>query len=146
MVWDERRLPAQAASRKIDETADAIRTERALHDKDIVRGYCETRHRAKSGMANDAPLLVSRRRGSFNFVLHRRATKWSPVKCDIMRARSRGVNFPRSMARFSSYDACKLLTPAMIARIKAQFHLPAERTAVQSDWQALSRRHWACCQ
>jgi Transposase DDE domain group 1 len=35
-------------SRKVDETADAIRTERALDDKDVVRGYAETRHRAKS--------------------------------------------------------------------------------------------------
>jgi hypothetical protein len=35
-------------SRKVDEAADAIRTERALDDKDVVRGYTETRHRAKS--------------------------------------------------------------------------------------------------
>ncbi len=35
-------------SRKVDEVADAIRTERALDDKDVVRGYAETRHRAKS--------------------------------------------------------------------------------------------------
>ncbi len=35
-------------SRKVDETADAIRTERALDDRDVVRGYAETRHRAKS--------------------------------------------------------------------------------------------------
>jgi hypothetical protein len=35
-------------SRKVDEAADAIRTERALDDKDGVRGYAETRHRAKS--------------------------------------------------------------------------------------------------
>jgi hypothetical protein len=27
----------------------------------------------------------------------------------------------------------KLLTPATIARVKTQFHLPAERTEVQSD-------------
>ena len=51
-----------------------------------------------------------------------------------MRARSRGVNFPRTMARFSSYDARKLLTPATIARIETQFHLPAERTEIQSDF------------
>jgi hypothetical protein len=38
------------------------------------------------------------------------------------------------MARFSSDDACKLLTPAMIARVKAHFHLPAERTKIQSDF------------
>jgi hypothetical protein len=50
-----------------------------------------------------------------------------------MRARSRGVNFPRTMARFSSNDARKPLTPAVIARIETQFHLPLERTEVQSD-------------
>lgn len=35
-------------SKKVDETADAVRTERAIVDKDVVRGYAETRHRAKS--------------------------------------------------------------------------------------------------
>ena len=35
-------------SKKVDETADAVRTERAVDDKDVVRGYAETRHRAKS--------------------------------------------------------------------------------------------------
>jgi hypothetical protein len=35
-------------SKKVDETADAVRVERALGDKDVVRGYAETRHRAKS--------------------------------------------------------------------------------------------------
>jgi hypothetical protein len=35
-------------SKKVDETADAVRTERAIDDKDVVRGYAETRHRAKS--------------------------------------------------------------------------------------------------
>ena len=35
-------------SKKLDETADAVRTERAIDDKDVVRGYAETRHRAKS--------------------------------------------------------------------------------------------------
>ena len=35
-------------SKKVDETADAVRTERALEDKTQVRGYAETRHRAKS--------------------------------------------------------------------------------------------------
>jgi hypothetical protein len=34
---------------------------------------------------------------------------------------------------FIIYADRKLLTPAMIARIKAQFHSPAERTEVQSD-------------
>lgn len=35
-------------SKKVDETADAVRTERAVGDKDVVRGYAETRHRAGS--------------------------------------------------------------------------------------------------
>jgi hypothetical protein len=35
-------------ARKIEEIADAIRTERALADKPVVRGYAETRHRARS--------------------------------------------------------------------------------------------------
>jgi DDE family transposase len=34
--------------RKVDETADAVRTERAVADKAAVRGYAETRHQAKS--------------------------------------------------------------------------------------------------
>jgi hypothetical protein len=32
------------------------------------------------------------------------------------------------------YADRKLMTPAMIARIAAQFHLPEERTEVQSDF------------
>ena len=35
-------------SKKVDETADAVRTERAVGDKDVVRGYAETRHKAGS--------------------------------------------------------------------------------------------------
>ena len=35
-------------SKKVDEVADAVRTERALSDKPVVRDYAETRHRAKS--------------------------------------------------------------------------------------------------
>src|SRR6201989_189637 len=35
-------------SKKVDETADAVRTESAVGDKDVVRGYAETRHRAGS--------------------------------------------------------------------------------------------------
>src|SRR5580700_6779286 len=35
-------------SKKVDVTADAVRTERAVGDKDVVRGYAETRHRAGS--------------------------------------------------------------------------------------------------
>jgi hypothetical protein len=32
-------------SRKVDETVDIVRTERALANKDVVRGFAETRHR-----------------------------------------------------------------------------------------------------
>jgi Transposase DDE domain group 1 len=32
--------------KKVEETADAARTRRAMEDKDVVRDYCETKHRA----------------------------------------------------------------------------------------------------
>ena len=32
--------------KKVEETADAARTRRAVEDKDVVRNYCETKHRA----------------------------------------------------------------------------------------------------
>jgi hypothetical protein len=35
-------------SKKVDEAADAVRTQRAVSSQPVVRGYCETRHRAKS--------------------------------------------------------------------------------------------------
>jgi hypothetical protein len=35
-------------SRKVDDAADAVRTERAVSDKPVVRDYAETRHKAKS--------------------------------------------------------------------------------------------------
>ncbi len=35
-------------SRKVEETADAVRTTRAIGDKAVVRDYAETRHKAKS--------------------------------------------------------------------------------------------------
>jgi hypothetical protein len=35
-------------SKKVDEVADAVRTERAVSDKPVVRDYAETRHKAKS--------------------------------------------------------------------------------------------------
>jgi hypothetical protein len=35
-------------SKRIDEAADAVRTERALSNKPVVRDYAETRHKAKS--------------------------------------------------------------------------------------------------
>ena len=34
--------------KKVEETADAARTRRAVEDKDVVREYCETKHRAGS--------------------------------------------------------------------------------------------------
>ncbi len=54
MVREERRRlclrPAghEAFVEKVDEAADAIRVQRALENKDVVRGYTETRHKAKS--------------------------------------------------------------------------------------------------
>ena len=39
---------AKPLCQKVDETADAVRTERPLGGKDIVRGFAETRHRAGS--------------------------------------------------------------------------------------------------
>jgi hypothetical protein len=44
------------------------------------------------------------------------------------------IVFDRARDLFVLYADRKLLTPAMIARIATQFHLPAERTEVQSDW------------
>jgi hypothetical protein len=44
------------------------------------------------------------------------------------------IVFDRSRDLFIIYADRKLLTPATIARIAAQFHLPAERTETQSDW------------
>ena len=41
-------LGSKPLSKKIDEAADAVRTERALSNKPVVRGYAETRHKAKS--------------------------------------------------------------------------------------------------
>lgn len=35
-------------AKKVDEEADAIRTERAVEDKDVICGFAETRHRAGS--------------------------------------------------------------------------------------------------
>ena len=39
---------AKPLARKVDEAADAVRTERAVCGKPVVRGYAETRHMAKS--------------------------------------------------------------------------------------------------
>jgi hypothetical protein len=44
------------------------------------------------------------------------------------------IVFDRSRDLFILYADRKLLTPEMIARIASQFHLPAERTEVQSDF------------
>ena len=37
-----------ALAAKVEEVADAVRVERALEDKDVVRGFAETTHAAKS--------------------------------------------------------------------------------------------------
>jgi hypothetical protein len=44
------------------------------------------------------------------------------------------IVFNRARDVFILYADRKLLTPAMIMRIGTRFHLPAERTEVQSDW------------
>jgi hypothetical protein len=44
------------------------------------------------------------------------------------------IVFDRSRDLFILYTDRKLMTPATIARIETQFHLPAERTEVQSNW------------
>jgi hypothetical protein len=44
------------------------------------------------------------------------------------------IVFDQSRDLFIIYADRKLLTPAKIARIATQFHLPAERTETQSDW------------
>ncbi len=43
------------------------------------------------------------------------------------------IVFDRARDVFVLYTDRKLLTPEMIARIHAQFHLPEERTKIQSD-------------
>jgi hypothetical protein len=43
------------------------------------------------------------------------------------------IVFDQSRDLFIIYADRKLLTPAMIARIATQFHLPAERTEITSD-------------
>ena len=42
------------------------------------------------------------------------------------------------------YADRKLLTPAMIARIATQFHFPADRTEVTSDWHSEQRERRTC--
>jgi hypothetical protein len=59
------------------------------------------------------------------------ATVWLYEYEDWPRGR---VVFDRSRDLFILYADRKLLTPATIARIETHFHLPAERTEVQSDW------------
>jgi hypothetical protein len=49
------------------------------------------------------------------------------------------IVFDQSRDLFITYADRKLLTPAMIARIKTQFQLPAERTEVTSDWHYQSK-------
>jgi hypothetical protein len=39
---------AKPLSRKVGDTADAVRTERAIGNEDVVYGFAETRHRAGS--------------------------------------------------------------------------------------------------
>ena len=59
-------FPARSPlSKKVDETADAVRTERAINDKDVVRGYAETRYiEPNPGTESGAPSPALRRRNS----------------------------------------------------------------------------------
>jgi hypothetical protein len=52
------------------------------------------------------------------------------------------IVFDRSRDLFIIYADRKLLTPATIARIETQYHVPAERTVVQSDlhYQSIIQR------
>jgi hypothetical protein len=45
------------------------------------------------------------------------------------------IVFDRARDLFILYADRKLLTPATIARLETQFHLPAVRTEIQSDWR-----------
>ena len=47
-------------ARKVDEVADDIRTRRAIENLPVLRGYTETRHKAKSWISNGAPSPVLR--------------------------------------------------------------------------------------
>ena len=49
-----------------------------------------------------------------------------------------GVNFPRTMARFSSYHTRKLMIPSIIARTETKFHC---RRSPRSGLPACSNRH-----
>jgi hypothetical protein len=62
--------------------------------------------------------------------------------CPVNRAKDwpRGrIVFDRARDLFILYADRKLMTPAMIARIKTKFHLPADRTKVQSDFHYQSK-------
>jgi hypothetical protein len=60
------------------------------------------------------------------------------------------IVFDRARDLFVLYADRKLMVPEMIARIETQFHLPADRTEIQSDFHARSicwqdrcqRRRW----
>jgi hypothetical protein len=49
------------------------------------------------------------------------------------------IVFDQSRDLFIIYADRKLLTRATIACIEIQFHLPAERTEIQSDWHCQSK-------
>lgn len=49
------------------------------------------------------------------------------------------IVFDRSRDLFILYADRKLMTPEIIARIQAQFHLPEERTEVKSDFHYQSK-------
>ena len=62
----------------------------------------------------------------------------SDVALDWPRGR---IVFDQTRDLFILYADRKLLTPATIARIETQFHMPADRTEVQSDLHYQRRCH-----
>lgn len=63
-----------------------------------------------------------------------------------MRVLFRSVNSSQAMDRFSSYDARKLMIPAIVIHIAIQFHLRAERSEVNNIWEfLLSLWMWEKC-
>jgi hypothetical protein len=81
--------------------------------------------------ASDAPVMTP----SAGAAAGRLVPPYAPPCCFTNTKTGRGrIVFDRSRDLFIVYADRKLLTPAMIAHIATQFHLPADRTEVQSDW------------
>jgi hypothetical protein len=96
----------------------------------------------RSGSNNPYRALCQTPRPGHYETWDQRRLDWTvdPALCALVRSSEyedwpRGrIVFDRARDLFIIYADRKLLTPATIARIKRQFHLPAERTEVKSDW------------